>query len=35
MLSEKFNFHGIIIPVDWKIKLKPATKGENFALYII
>jgi len=35
MLSEKFNFHGIIIPADWKIKLKPSTKGENFTLYII
>ena len=35
LFSEKFNFHGIIIPVDWKIKLKPATKGESFALYII
>jgi hypothetical protein len=35
MLSEKFNFHGIIIPTDWKIKLKPVTKGESFTLYII
>ena len=35
MLSEKFNFHGIIIPADWKIKLKAVTKGESFTLYII
>ena len=35
ILSEKFNFHGIIIPAGWKIKLKPTIKGETFALYII
>ena len=35
ILSEKFNFHGIIIPSNWKIKLKPSTIGESFTLYII
>ena len=35
MLSKKFNFHAIIIPVNWNMKLSPEIKGEIFALYIL
>lgn len=35
ILSKKFNFNAIIIPVDWNMKLSPKIKGEIFALYIL
>ena len=34
-ISNKFNFHGIILPINWKISLKPAAKGSIFAFYKI
>jgi len=34
-LSKKFNFHAIIIPVDWKMKLTPKVNGKIFSLYIL
>ena len=35
ILSKKFKFHGIIVPVDWKIKITPKNIGDDFAFYVI